>query len=259
MTKRPFNQENNQPFDYFAEEKATKKQETDSAEQMINTLRSDMVVLSETVPTEDNFIQRINFKLVLGIFLAVIILGVLLFLIFGRGRPKLENSLEGLVDRRETPTQTLNQASILATGRPTQAINAPDRSVTTIPTKTQSMIILATPTKDFSKVSPTIQPSATVPIKATLVSGCREASSITLKDVGQSFCVQGVVKEIIVNPTNTLVTFSTAKGSFYWVTYDVTWSEGEVNQCYQLEGTIEQIASSPIMIFYFSNLPEDCP
>jgi hypothetical protein len=67
------------------------------------------------------------------------------------------------------------------------------------------------------------------------------------------------VIETIANPTNFMVIFNTEKGSFYWVTYDLVWSQAELDTCYQTTGTIDKIANSPILVFGYSNLPEPCP
>jgi hypothetical protein len=56
-----------------------------------------------------------------------------------------------------------------------------------------------------------------------------------------------------------MVIFSTEKGSFYLVTYDLIWTQGELDTCYQVTGKIDQIANSPIMLFSYNNLPEVCP
>jgi hypothetical protein len=80
-----------------------------------------------------------------------------------------------------------------------------------------------------------------------------------LADVGQTLCVQGTVIKTKANPTDFMVVFSNEKGAFYWVTYDLIWSQGELDTCYRIKGTIGKIANSPVLVFGYSNLPELCP
>jgi hypothetical protein len=86
-----------------------------------------------------------------------------------------------------------------------------------------------------------------------------DALTITLADVGNSMCVQGIVIETVTDPNYFMVIFSNDRGAFYWVSYDIVWSEAELDTCYQIEGTIDQIANSPMLVFGYSNLPEVCP
>jgi len=72
-------------------------------------------------------------------------------------------------------------------------------------------------------------------------------------------CVQGTVIEIIDKPNYFMLIFSNKPASFYWVSYDMVWSQAEVDTCYQIRGTIKQIANSPILVFDYSNIPEVCP
>jgi hypothetical protein len=83
--------------------------------------------------------------------------------------------------------------------------------------------------------------------------------TITLEDVGKTLCVQGTVIETVTKPNYFMVIFSTEPGSLYLVTYDLEWTQGEVDTCYQVTGTIDQIAERPIMLFSYRNLPEVCP
>jgi len=89
--------------------------------------------------------------------------------------------------------------------------------------------------------------------------GCRHFSTVNLADVGQELCVQGTVLWVIENPDHTLIGFSDVQGAFYLVTYDIIWSDNTIGTCYQVSGEIQQLLSSPVIIFSYINQPEVCP
>ena len=74
-----------------------------------------------------------------------------------------------------------------------------------------------------------------------------------LLDVGQTLCVQGKLIEIVDKPNSFMLVFSNKPGAFYWVSYDIVWSQAKVDTCYQIRGKINQIANSPILVFDYSN------
>ncbi|OGO11509.1 MAG: hypothetical protein A2Y53_00245 [Chloroflexi bacterium RBG_16_47_49] len=259
MAKKAFNSEESKPFDYFKELEAVKKEEQAATKNLVIALREDMLPASETEPAEKTFSERIDFELVIGLTISLIIIYAVLYTLIGPGRQMLQQRLTGLIGRDESPTQSVSSTPLPETDNPAIASNTPYRSPTVQPTNTQANIRIASPTLIQAIASPTIAQTATPTSTVTPSSECRNSLDITLADVGQTLCVQGIVIETITNPTYFMVIFSTEKGAFYWVTYDLVWSEAELDTCYQTEGTINQIANSPILVFGYSNLPEPCP
>jgi hypothetical protein len=259
MTNKSFNQEDSTPFDYFADEKSVQKQEAVSVEHVISNLREDMLPASEALPASKNIFQRINYMLIGGIFIVIIIIGILTYLLAGSGRSILEKSLAGLVSGEGTPTQKISPTQLLTTDKPPEASKTPLVSPTSRPTKTQAMVIIASPTLIPTTLVPNVTITPDQSESTTSALSCRDALSITMAEVGQTLCVEGIIKETVANPTYFMVIFNTARGSFYWVTYDLIWSKGEVNKCYRVNGTIDHIGSSPVLLFSYNNLPEECP
>jgi hypothetical protein len=251
MVKKSFDQEEDKPSNKYNGEIKADKQDISSTGDLITALRSDMLPASEAMPESVSTIQRVNIKLVGGIFIIILFLGLVWFLLSGPGRSMFERKLAGLVKVNETPTQQFFLTPTLGKSISIASSNTPYKSPTVRPTNTQAAIIFPSPTP----IPATMTPEVT----ATSLSACRDALTITLADVGKTLCVQGTVIETISNPGNFMVIFSTEKGSFYLVTYDLVWSQGELDTCYQVTGTIDQIANSPIMLFSYSNLPEVCP
>ena len=247
MSKKKFNSEDSKPVDYLKEVEAAKQQEKINAENLIKSLRSDMHLTSDTSPEKKKFFQRINLKLIFGILLTLFILVLTWFMLSGPGRPILERNLALLVNTKTTATQTLEPSPVATNTRPPQPSRTPTQRPTTKPTRTATARLV---------LSPTIQPLTSTPTSA---STCRDALTITLADVGQTLCVQGTVIETVERPNAFMVVFSDLPGSLYWVSYDMVWSQAELNTCYKTTGTIEQLANSPILKFGYSNIPEICP
>jgi hypothetical protein len=247
MSNKTFNQEDKKPFDYNKEVEAAKKQDKSSTDSLITSLRSDMLLTSSTSPAEKSVIQRINLKYVFGILLTLFIIVLVWFLLGGPGRPILEHNLVLLVHTDTTPTQTVAPVAITPTAMPLQPTKSPFPSPTIRPTNTPTVRIVASPTNPPATLTPTSS------------SACRDALTISLADVGQTFCVQGTVIQTIEAPNGFMVIFDNKPGSFYWVAYDLVWTQAELNTCYQTTGTIKQIGNSPILIFNYHNLPELCP
>jgi hypothetical protein len=247
MAKKSFNEEESKPFDYFREVQAAKKQEKSVNENLVTALRSDLLSASEALPAKKSIFQRENLILAVGILLGLFIIVLIWYTIAGPGRPILEQNLVSLVHKRSSPSKQVTPTAILATNTPSQPTNTPYSSPTFRPTNTQIVEIATSPTPISVVVTP------------TPTSSCRDALTITLADVGKSMCVQGVVIETVTNPIYFMLIFSNARGAFYWVSYDNVWSEAELDTCYQIEGTINQIANSPMLVFGYSNLPKVCP
>jgi len=249
MVKQSFDQED-KPF-HHTEEKKTEKLEPSSTEDLITALRSDMLPASEALPASKGIFQRINIKLVGGIFIILLLLGLIWFFLSGPGRAMLETKLAGLVKVEETPTLQVYLTPALEISQPAVPSDTPFKSPTVGPTNTQAAML-------FPSLTP-IPPTMTPGLTAMPSSACRDALTITLGDVEKTLCVQGTVIETVTKPTYFMVIFSTDQESLILVTYDLVWTQGEVDTCYQVTGTIDQIANRPVMLFSYRNLPEVCP
>ena len=238
------------PSEYFNEVKAAQKQEKAPVSNLASTLRTDMVPSSKVQPARESVVQHENVRVAVGILLGLLIVGFILFLGIGPGRPILENGLANLVEREITPTHTLIATIVPATktrvptSTQTPLPPTPSSTPTTRPTNTQVLVEYPSPRPDT--------PSPTEP-------SCREALSISLSDVGQTLCVKGTVIETINHPSGFMVVFSTEPGSFYWVSYDWAWTKAKVNTCYQITGEIYQMGQNPILLFDYHHQPEVCP
>ncbi len=247
ILKKRANREDSEPFDYFKDEKFIQKQEGMLPDNIVNALRSDMVPGSWATPAKKNIFQLINIKFLFGGLIVLFLIGLIWYFVTGPGSSILEGKLVSLVRKESTATQTLLPTKI------------PSATITPLPTytpsKTPTLRRTNTPVITFATSTVAIQETPS----PTTGSGCRDAISITLADVGKTLCVQGVVIRTTEKPNNFTVAFSNEPGAFYWVTYDLVWSKGELDTCYQIHGTISQIANNPILVFGYSNLPEECP
>ncbi len=247
MSKKTFDQEDRKPFDLLKEGDATKKHEKLSEDDLVNALRSDMLLTSSASPSQKNIFERINLKYIFGISLTLFIIIFAWFMFGGPGRPIIEHSLVLLIHDDATSTQSIALAVATLTATPTKASETPFPSPTISPTRTATVRIVATATKLPATSTPTSTPA------------CRDVLTISLADVGQTLCVQGTVIETVDKPNGFMVIFNTAPGSFYWVSYDMIWSQAELDTCYQTIGLIEQLGTNPILLFDYSNIPELCP
>ena len=200
------------PFDYFNDEKVQNKTNQSSSSEMVNTLRSDLLASSEVEPAEESIVHQINYKLIGGVIIGFVIICLILYLLLGAGRNMLERGLSSLKSTLPTSTQQIMPTDVSVTATPRKPTSTLTRIPTSRPTTTQIVELIASPTQIPATVTPTSD------------SGCRDALTITLADVGQNLCVQGTIIETLARPTNFMVIFSTNKGSFYWVTYDLVWT-----------------------------------
>jgi hypothetical protein len=246
MGHQSLDDKNDEPFDYFSEGKAGKQKENSGLDSLISTIRSDPILTTDTEPARKNILEQVNLKVLVGILLGGFIVILLIFLIFGAGRKALEHNLAAIVHSTETSTPT-SPPSSTAVG---SILGAPTSTLAPSATPQPTLI----PTQ-----APTPTAAAELAQATATTSGCREALTITLADVGQTLCVKGTVIETVDNPNAFMVVFSNQPGSFYWVSYDMVWSQAELNTCYQTTGMIQQIANSPILLFDYSNIPEVCP
>lgn len=247
MARQSFNPEDRKSTDYYSEVKAAQKKEKGNISSLVTALREDMVPASDAEPENEPILERERLKIVVGISLGVLVICFLLFISVGPGRPMLEHGLAGLAHLEATATQSFTPTQVTPTKTHIPAIVIPSPSPTLQPTRTPVVAFAPSPTKHSTATSTPTTPA------------CREATSITLDDVGKTLCVQGVVLEIISQPAYLMVTFSYQKGAFYWVAYDYAWSQGKTGECYQVDGKIERIGNSPMMIFNYKNIPEGCP
>jgi len=251
--------EETKPFDYIREVKAAQKHEKPSLSNLGTALRSDMVPASNVQPARESILPRDKLRAAVGILLGIVIVVFILFIVIGPGRPILEHNL-AILAHQTTPTHTSTPTFSPPTTIPSRPTKTYDPSPTIYSTKTQVVKIITSHTP--IPPSPTAflpSPTRISPTLSSTEPGCRDVLSITLEDVGQKLCVKGTVIETITNPMDFMVIFSNKPGAFYWVTYDLVWSKGELDTCYQITGKIDRIGNSPILIFDYSNLPEVCP
>jgi hypothetical protein len=246
MSKMPPDRDENKPFDYFRSDKSEQKEDT-NINHILTSLRAGMLPATEEQPAKKSIFQQENLRIATGVMLGLVILAFIWYILIGPGRPEMEKNLASLAQRAETPTPTSTSSPIPPTDTPIPPSSTPTPTSTRKPTNTPliGLNLLATSTTRF--------------ITPTSSSSCRQALSITLDDVGQSMCVEGIVIETADHPTDFMVIFSNEKNAFYWVSYDLIWSEAEVDTCYQIQGTIDRIGNSPVLVFSYQNLPEVCP
>ncbi len=250
MNNKSSNQEENKPLDPANRGESVQRSDKPPLDDIVSSLRSDIPSEVEAVPEKKQDLRSFDFRLVLGAFLSVVIIGLVWIVLIIRGRNFIDYRLASLTQRAATSTGTLTPLSPSATRTlivPTST-SAPTftSTVTSKPTKTPVVVIPATP----------IPKTATLTITAT--PRCRDALRITLADVGKTVCVQGVVIGTVTEPSYFMVVFSDEKGAFYWVTYDFVWSDAKLNTCYETTGTIEQIGTTPMLVFGYKNIPEVC-
>ena len=262
MAGKSSKREDRKPIKYFNDVNTAKKGEKTSVP-FVKTLRADHIPASHAVPAREKITQRINFKLYVGILITILLLILIWYVLAGAGRPLLEQQLVNLM-----PTATNTALAMKPTA---SAIVAISRDATSTPFLSPTVLLTHTPypTKTARPTStPTITRTATqirLPPTSTTSQTpspeplCREATTITLADVGKTMCAQGIIINAIEKPNNFIVIFSNQKGAFYWVSYDLAWSSADLKTCYQLEGTVRQLGGNPIMLFDYSNFPEECP
>jgi len=236
----------NKPSGYFRSDKSTPKDDP-NINKILSSLRAEMLPAAEEQPAKKSIFQPEYLRIAVGILLGLFVLTLLWYLLVGPGRSDLEKNLASLANRGATPSPTSTFTPLPPTSTPIPPSLTPSPTFTKRPTNTPvvGLNLLAT--------------STTQEITPTTSSSCRQTSSIALDDVGQTMCVQGIILETVTNPTDFMVIFSYEKNAFYWVSYDLVWSIGEPDECYQIQGTIDRIGNSPVLVFGYQNLPEACP
>ncbi len=249
----------NKPGEDINKVQMAQKPENPDLQGLVSSLRSDMVPSSDALPARQSLLRHDTLIAATGILLGLVIVGMLLFTVIGPGRPILERNLAILAHQATTTTPTASLTPIplvVFTASPDPI--RPTSTDMVVPTKTATPSPPSQPTRT-AVVHDYISPTATVFTQTPTVPPCREATSISLADVGQTMCVMGVVLTTIASPTSFMVIFSYDRGAFYWVSYDLVWSKAKKNACYQIKGKIEQIANSPMLVFGYNNMPEACP
>ena len=262
MAGKSSNREDRKPIKYFSEVNAAKKEEKASVP-FVKTLRADHIPASHAVPAREKITQRINFKLYVGILITILLLILIWYVLAGAGRPLLEQRLVNLMPIATNTVLAMKPTSSAIAIISRDASSTPFLSPTVQPTHTPYPIKTASPTSSPTvtrtatqiRLSPTFAPSPT----ASPESLCREATTISLADVGKTLCVKGIIIETREKPNSFMVIFSNQKGAFYWVSYDMVWPSADIHTCYQLEGMVRQLGGNPIMLFDYSNFPEECP
>lgn len=245
---------------YFSEVKAVKN-EVKPSPRVSTSLRSDRLPSSHAVPAGQKIHQRINFKLLVGLLLAILVLIALWYSLAGAGRPLLEQKLVSLLPTATRTVTVVIPSPSPSTDKPAVASSTPSLTPTLQPSNTPLPTLTLRPTNTLVIVhtaTDTLIPVTPTPIISP-TPACWEATTITIEDVGKTLCIQGTVIETIDNPIGFMVIFSQEKGSLYWLSYDMVWSGARPGTCYQVEGTISQLANSPILLFGYDNIPEECP
>ncbi len=269
MGRKPTSQEENEPIKYFSEVTAAKKteravkKEEQAPDNLIKTLRLDLLPGSQVIPAEENKYRQINFRLILGLLIALMVLVLIWYSVAGAGRPFLEQRLSNFIPTASNTMQPAKTSPISAIDKLPLVSSSPSPTQSSTPTQTliptRTLRPSLTPTILRSATQSVSLPTHTQSSTPTPANACQEATKITLADVGKTLCVQGVVIETVEKSSSFMVIFSHEKGAFYWVTYDMVWSKAKPGECYQAEGTIRQIGNSPILIFNYDNIPEVCP
>ncbi len=221
-------------------------------EQREDWLFTSQAKLAASHPTLANWFSR---QRLIGIGALILLLALVWLVFFGPGRPALESALARLADAAPTatftPKPTTPEPAAVVSITPTATsprLTATRRPVT--PTPTSAPIGAAGGPTETS----TIAPSPTIDS-----SGCVEATTITSANVGQTLCVRGEVLYIQPLTTGFIVVFSDAQSAFYWITYDVVWTQDKTGQCLQTTGEILQLRDTPVLVFNYGNMPQPCP
>ncbi|MBN2146443.1 MAG: hypothetical protein JW726_03600 [Anaerolineales bacterium] len=225
-----------------------------SAQELASSLRSEMMMASQAEPEQRKWTERRGVRRVLFPLLGVGVVLVLGWLLAaGPGRPVLEQALVLLARGEATSTPT-----ITPTQRPT---------LTPLSPQTETPLPTATPTRrpppTATPPPPTEETEVVEEASATPEAGCREATAVGEADVGQTLCVQGVVLRTTPSGGGTLVVFSDDIETMVWLTYDVPAEAVEElavkGRCLQTTGEIQLLGTNIVLIFDYSNLPEECP
>jgi hypothetical protein len=260
------------PFFEDDQNKEERKEEQDEVspppEYLGSVLRAEMLPASEVTPDHPDVKTRLGWlspKRIVSLLVVLALIILILILFFGPGKPYLENFLTSIGDREptsvvvveeiaQTPTEIVLSSTPTKTTKPMSTATSnpptPTSENESRPEMTQTPEPSSTPT---SEETPTIEPSP------TFSTGCVDALSVTLEDVGKVLCVRGVIFKSEVKNNIFYLYFADPRGVFYLVSYDLIWDKGEPKDCIEVTGEILQLIDTPIMIFDYNNLPQFCP
>jgi len=214
------------------------------------SLRADMLPASNISPDMRKFrTTRISPRKLGAVLGFIILIGMGWLFYAGPGRPVLEQVLSVIARQPQTvvpATPTIFTA--------TEVAAVPTNTVRAMNTPTRTPLPLLSSTVAVILDTPTSEPLPST----TQASGCLDVLTITLADVGKTLCVRGVIENFEARPSGFLIAFSNQKGSMFWISYDLVWEPAKKGLCVEVTGEVMQIASSPIIVFGYQNLPEIC-
>ncbi len=234
--------------DELNDEERSRERQAPPAADLGVRLREEMLPASEMRPDRLRLLSgvRISRWRVLGFLIILVMIALGWYFIAGPGAPVLEKLLLNLAERAPASTETPVPVTATVVA---EVVNTPTQPP--MPTARPS----ATPTS--LPLSPT--PTETVEVAVALDSGCVDALSVTLEDVGKTLCVQGTVLNTEEQGTAFLIAFGNEPGTLYFLSYDVKLEDLKSGVCVQATGEIMQLANSPVLIYGYTNVPEICP
>jgi hypothetical protein len=220
-----------------------------------------------------------GFRKILALVLALVVIGALIGLALGPGKPLIKKGL-AIVSTRSTHAPTA--VSILK-NTPTPEGLPPTKTVLSTPRVSATLIkpsstsSAPTSSKPISKATFTSAPTQTKPATAsptatetleptstaTNPSGdeCKPALSVTLDDVGKTICVTGTVVFTLESGTNFSIFsiyFANEDGHFRIVIYDRVPKDIVKGVCIRATGEIKTLTGIPVMALGFNDVIEFC-
>jgi hypothetical protein len=217
-----------------------------------------------------------KFKKILMFLAGCLLVGVLVLLAIGPGKPWVRKGLDLLTTRpthspttvgiiKETLTPTGNAPSktavptLKASDTPTvpsstlvaSTVVKPMNTATARPTFTQTKTATASPT-----ITDTLVPTPTEPNLAP--GDCVSALSITLADVGKKLCVTGTVVYTMQNGPAFQIYFANEDGYFRIVVYDRVPKDIKAGVCIKVTGEIKKLTELPVMALGYFDVIEIC-
>jgi hypothetical protein len=220
--------------------------------------------------------RKKGFKRVLLFALTMLILGALVFLALGPGKPVIRKGLN-LLSARPTRGPT-NLVLINGTQTPAKAFTATatrsQTKATTTPGKpsVSSTSIVAGNSPQKSSASPTFtqtgtstaSPAPTETLAPTLTSpapgesDCTLALAVTVDDVGKTLCVTGTVVFTMQTETTFSIYFSNDDGYFRIVIYDRIPTDIKKDVCIRVTGEIKILTGIPVIALGYHDVIDIC-
>jgi hypothetical protein len=213
---------------------------------------------------------------ILAVVGGVILVGILIFLALGPGRPVLKKSLGALnkrptkspaavaiVQQTATTTSTAPKTSLptLAASltpvkpSPTSAAATTKATATKKPTNTLVLTQTEAPTAmPTDTATPELSPTA----PALGPGDCLPALSVTLDDVGKTLCVTGTVVFTMQSGNAFSIYFSNKDGYFRIVVYDRVPKDIKKDVCVRVTGEIKVLTGIPVMALGYFDVIEIC-